>query len=101
MTINFLEKEYYNKILEVRKEFKSELEKMLKEQHLDGRVIRRKDGKEGELRLTDELYNPLRWKVKFYPVTRKGDISQKSDGWFSELEELIIAFQPVEVSNDN
>lgn len=101
MTIREFTNPFYDRYDEMKTEYKEGLEKIIKDNRLDGRVVRKCDGKEGVLNLDIDFCFPFRWVIKFYPITRRGEVSKIASGWISEYEELRDMFQPVEVSNDN
>ena len=63
-------------------EYRDAMEKWLKENHLDGDVIRLKDGKKGQLMVVESYYeSSMVYVLKFYPYTKTGKVSVKCDGW--------------------
>ena len=72
-----------------RKERAEAIINRIKEDNLDGRVIRKEDGKEGVLRV-DETNGG----VSFYPVKTNGEISKSSSGVVAVWRELTEEFMP-------
>lgn len=72
-------------------EYKQFLEDMLIKYNLDARVIRDRDGQEGELHVEENpnisFFMPFGY--KFYPVTKKGKLAQKSSGSVFDLVDYI------------
>ena len=68
-----------------------EIENHIKELGFDKRVIRIKDGREGELRVV-RSNNYTRANINFYPITSAGTVSKYADGFilveFDKLEEM-------------
>jgi len=64
------------------KDYEQFLKDMLVKYELDGRVIREKDGQEGEIHVEENpnlnLFMPFVY--KFYPVTKKGILAQRPNG---------------------
>lgn len=57
----------------------AELESHIKELGLDKRVIRIKDGREGELKVIRESGFA---EIKFYPITKSGELSKNASEYF-------------------
>lgn len=57
----------------------AELENHIKELGLNKRVIRIKDGREGELKVVRES---TLIEIKFYPITKSGELSKNASGYF-------------------
>ena len=82
-------------IQEETKLFEEEYEQFLKDMlvkyQLDSRVTSNRDGQEGELHVeenpSDSFFMPFIY--KFYPVTKKGKLAQKSSGSVFELVDYI------------
>lgn len=70
-------------IVEEMDSYIKELKNHIKELGFDKRVIRIKDGREGELRVVRDVYNFIRADIKFYPITKNGTVSKCADGYFS------------------
>lgn len=58
----------------------AELENHIKELGLNKRVIRIKDGREGELKVIRE--NSTFAEIKFYPITKSGELSKNASEYF-------------------
>ncbi len=88
MTYNEIKDAYWEKRNEIKDECSRNLENLLKDNgFLDTRVIRKRDGREGELRVDS---NDL--EIKFYYVTKKGEIS-RVPSYVSKNEELHKQFE--------
>ena len=57
----------------------AELESHIKDLGLDKRVIRIKDGREGELKVVQESAFA---EIKFYPITKAGELSKNASEYF-------------------
>lgn len=97
MTINELKTPFYAGLARVKAEYKDALEMHLAEKKLNGDVVRLKDGAKGRLRVASDLTCSLNWKVKFYPLTKDGTVSEKASGYIDDYKDLLEQFKPVEV----
>ena len=67
----------------------AEIQDGLKKNHLDGRVIRIKDGREGELRMENDT-------LKFYPLIKSGHISSRTDEYVMNWVDITKQYRPKE-----
>ena len=75
--------------------FKTRVEKYLKENHLDQIVERVGDGRKGMLIIIQNVGETLGYELRFYPVTKRGFISQKASGYITWNEELTETYREV------
>lgn len=75
MNLNEIEIEYNKTMYEAKKVMISKKNEWLKEHHIDGKVIQKKDGKIGWLEVAE---NGL---IYFFPMTKKGKKSLSSTGY--------------------
>lgn len=87
-TLSEVDKLFYEKLGKLREQYREALQELLKENSLDKGVIRIEDGKEGVLAIDPDLYTSLRYGLKFYPITRNGEVSKKSSGGCIYLQEF-------------
>ena len=76
----------------LKNDYKRAVEARLKELKLNNEVIRLADGKRGVLLWG--CYGSL----EFYPITKKGEVSQRASGYFFDAE---TEFKPAEEVNTN
>lgn len=87
MNIEEIISKYKESIQQSRNTFISEFRQFLKENRLDGKVVRIKDGKIGWLDLDYDLV------INFYPMKKNGERSQNCSGWFF-TENILNEFKP-------
>ena len=94
MQIYSLNQKAYDKINKVRKNYIEEVNNALREKGLDGMVVRVKDGVKGQLLLAFDHELILNYELRFYPVTKSGEISKKANGWVSIVDDIESQFTP-------
>ena len=83
-----------NEIYAVREKYKENMEEHLRETNLDKIVKRKYDGRIGKLQMVEISYGLMKYALEFYPITKKGTVSMKSDGCIDHSLELTEQFEP-------
>ena len=94
MIINSFGKKAYEEIDKVITNYKEEINKALEEKGLNGMVVRTKDGAVGKLFLDYNYALTLNYELKFYPVTKSGEISKKAGGYVDSYKDIESQFTP-------
>lgn len=97
MTLVDISREYSAKLNEIRREHEQRLREYLKENNLDGRVVRISDGKEGRLE-ADRYSDAMLYHISFYPIKKDGELSTRSDGYILSGTDLTEQFRPKEAN---
>lgn len=79
MTTKELRSKYTDDCIKLRKDYHTAVNDQLIKTHLNGLVKRKEDGKIGWLCCKEV-------RVEFYPRTKNGTPSSRSDGWVSDAE---------------
>lgn len=87
MTIEEIISKYKESIQQTRNTFILEFRQFLKENKLDGKVVRIEDGKIGWLDLNYDL------EINFYPMKKNGERSLNCSGWFFN-KDILNKFKP-------
>ena len=85
----------YKEIRAAKDNFKANVEEYLKGNHLDQIVERVGDSRKGMLIVIQNVNETLGYEVRFYPITRRGFISQKASGYITWNEELTETYREV------
>lgn len=85
----------FKEIRSAKNNFKVNVEKYLKENHLDQIVERIGDGRKGMLIVVEDVNTTLGYEIRFYPITKRGLISQKASGYIAWGEELTETYREV------
>lgn len=85
----------YKEIRTAKDNFRANVEKYLKENHLDQIVERIGDGRKGMLIVIENIDATLGYEIRFYPITKRGLISQKASGYIAWGEELTETYREV------
>ena len=83
----------YEEIRTVKDNFKTRTEEYLRENHLDQIVERVKDGRKGKLKVVQDISCTLDYEIRFYPITKRGTLSLKADGYIAWGEELTETYR--------
>lgn len=97
MTLDEINREYSAKLTEIRFEHEQQLCDFLKENNLNGRVIRIRDGKEGKL-VTDRYSDAMLYHICFCPIKNNGELSTRADEHIFSGTDLIERFKPKEAN---
>ena len=81
-TIREVDKLFYEELDKLQKKYRDALEELLKENGLNNGVVRIKDGKEGVLVAEKDLDMWLGYELKFYPITKAGELSKKASFYY-------------------
>lgn len=86
----------YKEIRSAKNNFKINVHEYLRENHLDQIVERIGDGRKGVLLIVRNTEETLGHEIRFYPITKRGFISQKASGYIAWGEELTETYREVE-----
>lgn len=87
-TLREIEEFWFNEAKQLKTRYREALEAVVKVSGLDKRVIRVHDGKEGVLAVERDIYETLDYVIKFYHITKSGEVSQKASGWVHDLSDF-------------
>lgn len=87
-TENDIEKRFGKELNELQEQYREALEELIKEKGMDKGVIRIRDGKEGVLVIESDWYRRSGYDLKFYPITKAGEVSKKASGFYIRLAEF-------------
>lgn len=73
--------------------YKDNLQMLLRTNHLDGIVERVRDGRKGKLCVMLDVTETLGYDLKFYPITKKGTVSLKADGYIGWTEDITQTYK--------
>ena len=83
----------YKEIRSAKNNFKINVHEYLRENHLDQIVERISDGRKGVLLILENTEETVGYEIKFYPITKRGIVSQKASGYVSWREELTETYR--------
>ena len=87
-TLREIEEFWFNEEEQLKTRYREALKAFRKVSGLDKRVIRIRDGKEGVLVVEQDRCATLDYIIKFYPITKSGEVSQKASGWVHDLSDF-------------
>ena len=87
---------YHHMISEAEKLYKDRLNEYLKENNLDGDMIRISDNARGVFKVIGDTYGGIR--IKFYKYTKKGEIALNGSGCFIMSEKDFNEFRKADMS---
>lgn len=87
-TLREIEEFWFEEARQLEKRYGEALVAFRKVSGLDKRVIRIRDGKEGVLVVERDTCATLNYVIKFYPITKSGEVSQKASGWVHDLSDF-------------
>ena len=95
MTVQDIRNKYYDKLCELSKLYRAEIQAFLQEHNLDGRVVRVSDGKEGVIQLDQSLDGGDFPRLNFYSITQAGTVSKNSSGCLLDFrDDWITNYRP-------